>query len=65
MKGAVVAWMPLSFADPAAVSLGLEKAPCFIVVGKKGKILYRGTSPDDAARKLRDAAGMKKKAENK
>ena len=57
--------MPLSFADPAAVSLGLEKAPCFIVVGKKGKILYRGTSPDDAARKLRDAAGMKKKAENK
>lgn len=65
LKGAVVAWMPLSFADPAAVSLGLEKAPCFIVVGKKGKILYRGTSLDDAARKLRDAAGMKKKAENK
>lgn len=60
LKGAVVAWMPLSFADPAALSLGLEKAPCFIVVGKKGKILYRGTSMDDAARKLRDTAGMKK-----
>ena len=67
LKGAVVAWMPLAFADPAAVALGVEKAPCYIVVGKKGKILYRGTSPDDAARMLRDAAGMSKngKSENK
>ncbi len=66
LKGAVVAWMPLSFADPAAVSLGIEKAPCFIVIGKKGKILYRGTSMDDAARKLRATSGMKNngKAEN-
>lgn len=66
LKGAVVAWMPLSFADPAAVSLGVEKAPCFIVVGKKGKILYRGSSMDDAARKLRATSGMKNngKAEN-
>lgn len=65
LKGAVVAWMPLSFADPAAVSLGIEKAPCFIVVGKKGKILYRGTSMDDAARKLRETAGMRKNTEAK
>lgn len=65
LKGAVVAWMPLSFADPAAVSLGIEKAPCFIVVGKKGKILHRGTSMDDAARKLRETAGMRKNTEAK
>lgn len=66
LKGVVVAWMPLSFADPAAVSLGVEKAPFFIVVGKKGKILYRGSSMDDAARKLRATSGMKNngKAEN-
>lgn len=46
----VKGWMPLGPADDAAVSLGVEEVPLFIVAGKSGKEVYRGESPGEASK---------------
>lgn len=52
LKGAVRAWMPLGFSDPQARQLGIAELPCFLVIAKGGKILYRGQNADSAIKKF-------------
>lgn len=55
LRGAMHAWMPLSFSDPAAVSLGVKRIPQFVVV-RSGNIIYRG---DDVELAVKTAANGK------
>ncbi len=59
LKGAVRSWLPLSFSDTVAKSLGVKTLPTFVVIGKGGAILYRGTSATEAMSELRRVAKKK------
>lgn len=50
LQGAVKGWMPLGPADDAAICLGVEQVPLFIVAGKNGKEIYRGENPAEASK---------------
>lgn len=45
-------WMPLGVADTVAIAMGVRRVPYFIVIGPKGKELYRGDDWKEAAGKL-------------
>lgn len=45
-------WMPLGVADTAAIRMGVRRTPYFMVLGPKGREVYRGDSWDDAVKKF-------------
>lgn len=53
LPGVLRAWMPLGPADRGAMALGVVSTPHYIVLGPKGKTLYRGPDLDRAAKAFR------------
>lgn len=45
-------WMPLALTDSLAMEMGVRRLPYFIVVGAKGKELYRGEAWEEAVKKF-------------
>lgn len=50
LKGAVQAWLPLSFSSPDAIKLGISSIPTAIVADN-GRIIYRGSDIPAAVKK--------------
>lgn len=45
-------WMPLGLADSISLDMGVRRTPYFIIIGPKGKELYRGDDWDKAIGKF-------------
>lgn len=42
MRGIVRGWMPVQFSDTAAIALGVNSLPMFVVIERGGRIVYTG-----------------------